>query len=914
MPDWTDLSITRDNFIGKTDYDMFSESLADTLYRLEKNVFSGSNCEQDIIKYQNKNKELRWLRIQTYPIYDTTTKIIGIFSLSHDITEEHLLKQQIVEIQKRNNQYEILAKIGHWELNIESNNLCWSDEIFNIFEIDKKKFGSNYECFLNCIHPDDKERVNQAYLQSLIDKKPYSITHRLLMSDGRIKYVHEECTTDFDLDGKPIISRGTVQDISELIIAQEKLINSEKLLSDIIENLPIRVFWKDRDGCYLGCNSIFARDAGKKRSDEVIGKYDFDMAWSANAELYRADDFQVMKTGLPKLNYEEPQTNSAGEMIWLRTSKVALKNKLNETIGVLGIYDDITTIKNAEQRIKLSAQVFTYAREAIIITDKDANIIDVNKAFSDITGFSREEVLNKNPRILHSGKQDKSFYQDMWQSLLNQGYWSGEIWNRRKDGSIIAELETISAVYDERGKLQNYIALYSDISAIKEHQHQLEHIAHYDYLTGKPNRVLLAKQLRTAMLDAKKNNQRIAVAYLDLDEFKSINDKYGHEIGDNLLIALANRLDATLTTHDILARIGGDEFALVISNLPSLQECNSLFSKILSLASSPISVSELLLPVTVSLGVTFYPQENDVDADQLLRQADQAMYHAKQAGKNRFHFFDAEYDRSQRSLNENIEQIRASLVNNDFLLFYQPKVNMLDGSIVGVEALIRWQHPKHGLLAPSAFLPMIENHQVSIELGEWVIRTAIQQIAHWKTINLSMPVSVNVNALQLQHPGFLLQLQTLLNAQPSIAAGDLELEILETSALEDFESTSKVMQSCQSMGINFAVDDFGTGYSSLTYLKQLSAEVLKIDQSFVRDMLDDPDDLAILKAILGLATTFNRRVIAEGVETLEHGKRLLEIGCLYGQGYAIARPMPAAEIIPWIKSWKQPDAWKMLHQ
>lgn len=847
---------------------------------------------------------------------------------------------------------------------------------------------------------------------------------------------------------KDILGKNNVlviaHDITDVIRAQEKVAASEKLLSDIIENLPIRIFWKDRDGRYLGCNSLFAQDAGKEKAEQVIGKDDSEMVWSANAELYRADDFHVMKTGQPKLSYEEPMTNTAGEMTWLRTSKVALKNQANETIGVLGVYDDITSVKTAEQMLKeseqrfrmlfetnrdaiitlespdwlftsanqaalnmfevdseqtfirkapwhysplkqpdgelssskafrmiqhalldgshlfewthqrqngetflttvllsrleldgkvllqaslrditvqklseralrLAANVFTHAREGIIITDKHACIIDVNDAFSRITGYSKSDVLGQNPSIFHSHVQNERFYDDMWTKLIDEGSWSGEIWNKRKDGSVFAELATISAVYDELGQVQNYIALYSDISALKEKQAQLERVAHYDPLTGQPNRLLLAQRLREAMTNAKSQQHQIAVAYLDLDGFKSINDNHGHEVGDELLIELAKRMSKGLSSRDTLARIGGDEFVLVLVN-PSGDVLNqSLFLNILNAASHPIEIDDLLLHVTASLGVTFYPQKEDVDADQLLRQADQAMYMAKQTGKNRFHYFDAEQDRNQRGRHENLEQIRLSLANNEFELYYQPKVNMLDGQLIGVEALIRWQHPIKGLLAPGTFLPIIENHPISIEMGEWVIHHALLQITEWKRLGYNIPISVNVGALQLQHPDFTSQLEKILNQHPPIDEGDLELEILETSALEDFESISKVMLACQAMGVSFAVDDFGTGYSSLSYLKRLPAKMLKIDQSFVRDMLEDPDDLAILEAVLGLASTFHRKAIAEGVETIEHGERLLEIGCVFGQGYAIARPMPQNELIDWLNEWKQPDSWKKVH-
>ncbi|MBY0464507.1 MAG: bifunctional diguanylate cyclase/phosphodiesterase, partial [Burkholderiales bacterium] len=395
------------------------------------------------------------------------------------------------------------------------------------------------------------------------------------------------------------------------------------------------------------------------------------------------------------------------------------------------------------------------------------------------------------------------------------------------------------------------------------------------------------------------------------DGFKSINDTHSHEVGDRLLIALAQRMNEALRQGDTLARIGGDEFVGVLVDLPDEPSSVPVLQRLLQAAALPVDLGELKLQVSASIGVSVYPQAEEVDADQLVRQADQAMYQAKQSGKNRFHIFDAEQERSARGRHETLAHLQQALVRNEFVLFYQPKVNMGNGKVLGAEALIRWRHPERGLLAPAMFLPIIENHPLSIELGEWVIDTALSQIEVWRAQGLSVPVSVNIGALQLQHPDFVPRLRDVLAQHPGVRPGELELEILETSALADFAAVSQAMAACQDMGVHFSVDDFGTGYSSLTYLKQLPVQVLKIDQSFVRDMLDDPDDLAILKGVLGLAEAFNRQVIAEGVETPAHGEQLLRLGCLWGQGYAIARPMPAHELPHWISTWTAPLTWQI---
>jgi diguanylate cyclase (GGDEF)-like protein/PAS domain S-box-containing protein len=574
------------------------------------------------------------------------------------------------------------------------------------------------------------------------------------------------------------------------------------------------------------------------------------------------------------------------------------------------LVSDITERKINEEKLQLAASVFANSREGIMITSLDGTIIDVNDAFTTITGYSQEEVVGKTPRVLSSGRQTKAFYQALWQDLHSKGHWYGEVWNRRKSGDVYAEMQTISTVCDAEGRPQHFVALFSDVTASKEHEKKLLHIAHYDALTNLPNRVLLGDRLHQGMVQATRHGKKLAVAFLDLDAFKAVNDTHGHEVGDDLLVALSARMRQALREGDTLARIGGDEFVAVIGDLSDAAASLPLLNRLLSAAAQPVQVQGLELQLSASLGVTFFPQDDDVEADQLMRQADQAMYQAKIAGKNRYHIFDAEMDRSVRGQHESIERIRLALSQDEFVLYYQPKVNMRSGQFIGAEALIRWQHPEKGLLSPAVFLPVIEDHLLAIEVGEWVIETGLTQMAQWREAGLHLPISVNIGARQLQQANFTERLMAQLAAHPEINPNDLELEVLETSALEDIAGVSRVIQACRAIGVKFALDDFGTGYSSLTYLKRLPVTMLKIDQSFVRDMLDDPDDLAILQGVIGMASAFRREVIAEGVETVAHGALLLQLGCELAQGYGIARPM-AANLIPgWAATWQPDAAWK----
>ncbi len=597
---------------------------------------------------------------------------------------------------------------------------------------------------------------------------------------------------------------------------------------------------------------------------------------------------------------------------WIESRTRVLRDAAGKVLRRIGTHLDITDHKRDQERLERAAGVFTFAREGILITDVQGNILEVNEAFTRITGYSREEVIGENPRILKSGRQPDEFYVEMWRVLAQVGHWSGEVWNRRRDGDVYAQLLTISAVRDVAGQVRNYVSLFTDITQIKEQQQALERIAQYDRLTNLPNRGLLADRLQQAMLQSQRRHQSLAVVFLDLDGFKTINDTYGHDVGDALLVALARRMKVALREGDTLARLGGDEFVAVLVDLETVQDCEPVIDRLLQAAAEPVRItvgaSDVLLRVSASMGITLYPQDGS-DADQLLRHADQAMYQAKQAGKNRYQLFDVAQNAAVQTHHQSMGEIRRALAHNEFVLYYQPKVNLRTGAVLGAEALIRWQHPELGLLLPGAFLPGVENDAVGLELGEWVIRTALAQLSAWKDAGLQLPVSVNVGAYQLQHPGFVDRLSHMLDQHPEVDHHHLEIEVLESSAMRDIARVAATLQECQAMGVRFALDDFGTGYSSLTYLRRLQAETIKIDRSFVIDMLDDADDLAIVNGIIGLARAFGREVIAEGVESQAHGERLMALGCDQAQGYGVARPMPAHALPAWIAFWQDQPPW-----
>jgi diguanylate cyclase (GGDEF)-like protein/PAS domain S-box-containing protein len=696
----------------------------------------------------------------------------------------------------------------------------------------------------------------------------------------------------------------------DLIDKTQVIANSEALFRAVFDNAAVGICQVEPNGHFLKINREFCRLMGYTPDEIISPEFTFQtITLPDDLDVDMAYVNQLLSGQRDAYSMEKRYVRKDGSVIWADLAVHLVRSAGNEPLYFISVVNDISVRKLAEQNLTLAASVFSHAREGIMITDADGNIINVNDSFTRITGYGRDEALRQNPRLLKSGLQTPEYYAAMWQSIKVKGHWYGEIWNRHKNGTIFAEMQTISAVRDAQGNIAHFVSLFTDITALKEHEHQLERMAHFDALTGLPNRVMLADRLNQAMHSMLRREQLLAVAYLDLDGFKVINDQEGHEAGDRLLVAASNRMKQTLREGDTLARIGGDEFVAVLVDLNEVSACAPLLTRLLEAAAEPVEYEGKTLQVSASLGVTFYPQPEEIDADQLQRQADQAMYQAKLAGKNRYHVFDAEHDRSMRGHHESLEHIRQALDNSELVLHYQPKVNMRSGQVVGVEALIRWQHPQQGLLPPAQFLPVIENHALAVDVGEWVMHCVLTQMQVWQHAGLSLPVSLNVGAKQMQQHDFVARLQDILAAHPEISPHLLSIEVLETSALEDINGASQVIEQCRDLGVSFALDDFGTGYSSLTYLKRLPVKLLKIDQSFVRDMLDDPDDLAILQGIIGLANAFQREVIAEGVETMAHGVALLQLGCDLAQGYGIARPMPAFEVPPWVQHWQQAPTW-----
>ncbi|MEC7814893.1 MAG: EAL domain-containing protein [Pseudomonadota bacterium] len=567
----------------------------------------------------------------------------------------------------------------------------------------------------------------------------------------------------------------------------------------------------------------------------------------------------------------------------------------------------------SDRRLQETASVFRCVDEGIFITNADFVIADVNAAFLTITGYQGREVTGQKADSILAHQGQSILTTSVLSALDQYGQWQGETRFVHNKGNLVHLGLSISAILDKRSQVTGYIFLISDITELKDYQRQLESMAHFDALTGLPNRVLLGDRLDQAMRKADRHQKRLAVLFIDLDGFKKVNDTLGHEGGDELLKMVTRRISSELRDTDTFARFGGDEFIVVLPELSQNEAVDDVVRRILLAVGRQTELAGRPVEVTASIGVTFYPQKEALDADQLLRQADQAMYAAKQRGRNGFQYFDTDNDEAVRQLHVVVAELRSALEKDEFVLFYQPKVNLQTGDIVGAEALIRWNHPAKGLTPPGEFLPIIENHILSVDIGEWVLHKALTQMAAWQKLGCCIPVSVNINSLHFRQHNFARRLDEILQQHPSVSPEHLELEIVETSALENLETVSGLLRECQALGVVFSLDDFGTGFSSLSYLRRLPVQKLKVDMSFVRDMLVDANDFAIVQGILSLARSFELEVIAEGVETQEHSARLIEIGCFFGQGYGIAKPMPGDRVAAWAEQWNATQAHKSEH-
>ncbi|NOQ13711.1 MAG: PAS domain S-box protein [Methyloprofundus sp.] len=908
------LGYSMSELMTMTPLDIKPEFSAESLSKRVEPLVSGAEDKIVFTTYHQRKDGSQYLaEVHLQLMWEESPLFVAI---AIDITERQQQQQALMELstQLQKIATKVPAMLYRFKLRPDGSS-CFpyaSAAMLKMFRTPPEEAEEDAANIFAVINSDDIDEVSASIAESARTLKPWRQEFRVRDEAGSMRWLfgHSVPNREPEPDGS-IIWHGVVTDITEQKQTELDLQKSQRQYQHLVDDIGDKFLIFSHTGGVLTYLSDGAQDFFGLAKGEMIGK-----PWGEQVNFLLEDEMtertisaQMADGSLDFVQFNMRYIHPDGGERTLHISTHPTRDELGNLLSIEGLAEDITEQKIVQDQQRLAASVFEHSQQSIIITDADNRIIDVNPACLKLTGYTREALLGKNPSIFKSGSQKAEFYIDMWQSLERHGYWQGEIWNRKQSGELFAERLTINTVRNEKGVLQHYVAVASDITYLKEHQANLERLAFKDSLTGLPNRRLLDDRMHQALIQAKRHEKLIAVCYLDLDGFKPINDSYGHKAGDQVLIETALRLEKAVREGDTVIRMGGDEFVLLILDLQTIVELKEVMDRVLSSLTQPFFLTDSgSATLSASIGITLYPIDKS-EANTLLRHADQAMYTAKRQGKNHYRFFDPEEEQRVTADQLIQHEIELALSEQQLRLFYQPMVNMRTGKVAGLEALVRWQHPLKGLLAPGSFLPAIEQTPFIVALGGWVLRQVMLQMRAWRELGINLKVSVNIATQQLEQSDFVESLRALINEFSDVPASQLELEILETAAMYDIGYVSRIMAECSTLGVNFALDDFGTGYSSLTYLKSLPAKVIKIDQSFVCGLLNNHQDIDIIHGILDLAKAFNRTPVAEGVETIQHGILLLNLGCELAQGYGIAQPMPAEDVPDWLRDFRVPSEW-----
>ena len=744
--------------------------------------------------------------------------------------------------------------------------------------------------FTKRMHPEDRERVLGEVRQSLRQNTPFRSEYRIAAKDGHTVWLHDEAHIIQPGAGRPQILLGVMRDITQHKHAEQELARVEAEWTQAMDQFDVAIFLLDMNRRLLRANSAFYRMINID-AEHCLGRNIMNLL-HPNGEQKPCPMCQAIADLREGVTTMEPGEYNNPTGCPIEITLKLIRNTSGAATGILMAMHDLSRARQTEQRLRQSAIVFESTAEGVFITDSEANILDTNRAFTEITGYERSEALGADPKILKSGRHDENFYHDMWHSINETGRWRGEIWNRRKDGSLYPAWLTISSVLNGEGKLTNYVAVFSDISSVKHSQEQMVYLAHHDALTGLPNRLLFHARLDHALKHAERNHSMLAVIFLDLDRFKNINDSLGHPAGDTLLKQVAKVLVHSVRLNDTVARIGGDEFVMVLENIREVENAAKAAEKLMLAFTKPFALEGQEIHVSASMGISIYPRHGE-DASTLLRNADAAMYRAKEEGRNTYQFYTRQLTKIayERVLLEN--NLRRALELDELRLLFQPQVDLHTGHIVGAEALVRWQHPELGIVSPAKFIPVAEDCGLIHIIGNWVLHTACAKAEQWLKNGLDFGhIAVNVAGRQLQRGGVVNSVKAALD-QSGLSLSMLELEVTENFIMREAEHAIDQLEALRKLGVVLAIDDFGTGYSSLSYLKRLPINKLKIDQSFVHDIPADPNDMAISNAVIALGKSLQMTVIAEGVETEEQAQFLRKAGCHEAQGYLYSRPVTA---------------------
>ncbi len=680
-------------------------------------------------------------------------------------------------------------------------------------------------------------------------------------------------------DGKR--AQHSLRESEERLAHAQALANLGNWEEDLISG---KATWSDETYRILGY-TLQSIHASRKFFLECTHPEDLELVRDIRRQARPGDPPFEREFRIVRPNGEVRHVRSRGELVF----------EGNRIVRLFGTVQDITERMTARTKLRQATTVFDNTEQGIIITDAAGDIVAVNPAFQRISGYSSAEVMGKNPRMLQSGRQDSKFYQVLWRALAQKGHWQGEIWNRDKTGRVHPVWENISVVRDENGRITNYVSVFTDISKIKKSEERLKYLAHHDPLTGIPNRLLFDARLEAALQQARRRKRRVGLLFLDLDRFKLINDTMGHTFGDNLLQTVAARLRNCVRAEDTVARLGGDEFSVLLTEISHVEDAALLAKKTIDAIARPIHIEGREVFTSTSVGISVYPDDAD-NSEDLRKAADAALYLAKENGRHNYQFYTSELTTRANDLLSMEQELHKAMDRGEFVLHYQPQVQISTGRIVGVEALLRWMHPQLGRVLPDEFLAVAEDIGLSDELGEWVLRTACAQASGWQQAGLpKIRIGVNLAGRSLVHDSRIAERVERALAMAGLAASQLELEITE-KVLQTAERSIERLNELKSLGTLLAIDDFGTGYSCLSSLTRLPIDTLKIDRSFIRNIPNDPNDAAIAAAIVAMGHSLGLKVVAEGVCTAEQLAFLRAHGCHEIQGYFYCEPVPAEEI------------------
>jgi diguanylate cyclase (GGDEF)-like protein/PAS domain S-box-containing protein len=809
------------------------------------------------------------------------------------LDSESARSQELLELKQRLTDAQAFGRLGSWERNLRTGEVWWSE---GMVALTGARPGSltGGPALAAFVHPADRERFLEATRQQLGEGERGSIEFRIITAGGDIRHVLHQWQTTHDAAGEPLLRRGVTQDITDRVRAEQSVREQLDMLHTLVDNVPggvtlfdadLRLRFHNREyQSLLDFPDDLFRD--EYPAFESFVRYNVWRGEYGPGDPERQIADAVAEARQPKRRVFE-RDRPDGTAIEVRDAP--LKGG-----GFVTIYTDITARKRTEQRLRLSDKIIASSPTAILITNPARKILYVNPAFTAITGFDLPDVLGKDPKILSAGRHDKQFYRDFWNAIDNNDHWAGEIWDRRKDGSVYPKWLSVHVLRDDGGRLTHYVGMFTDITERKQAEQRIAHLAHHDPLTGLANRTAFEARLEQAIADARRHERKLALLFIDLDRFKNINDSLGHAVGDLLLMEIAGRLAERLRESDIVARLGGDEFVVVLPEMPDGTHAGLVAQTLLEALARPVHTESHELHTTGSIGVAIFPEDGD-NPDALMQSADTAMYEAKTAGRNQMRFFTKAMSQAaaDRLLLEN--SLRSALIERQFELYYQPQVTPSDGRIVGVEALLRWKHPAHGMIGPDRFIPIAEETGMIVDIGRWVLREACRQGKAWHDAGLAVRVSANLSARQLRSRDLLDSIRNALD-ESGFDSASFELEITESALMENPQDAVSLLRAIGDLGVSLALDDFGTGYSSLSYLKLFPLDRLKIDRSFVRDLETDPDDRAIALSTIALAHSLELQVVAEGVETLAQRDFLVANGCEEAQGWYYGKALPAVQL------------------